>query len=276
MVSANVNSVASKFKYQGQELEESLGLNMYEFKYRFYDAAIGRFSSIDPLADVYVYNSTYAFQENKLGLGSEFEGKEIRLHDWLVKEGASAVAKELDKKMDGVGMRKTEKSVAFKNLYKMYKLQKSDNKGKAERFARNSGLSGLEDGNADAFRHSLFNALNTQTVGEKVTKELGDAHEEDRPSQDAKAKKMDLHNNGVGKEVSEDNPDASIMDIASKLLDKMENGELITIDSKGNVTKSTLSKTDKESVLKNLQKLNGNGFTPKQQTQEDKKKKSNY
>ena len=70
MVSANVNSVASKFKYQGQELEESLGLNMYEFKYRFYDAAIGRFSSIDPLADVYVYNSTYAFQENKLGLGS--------------------------------------------------------------------------------------------------------------------------------------------------------------------------------------------------------------
>ena len=45
----------------------------------FYDAAIGRFSSIDPLADVYVYNSTYAFQENKLGLGSEFEGKEIRL-----------------------------------------------------------------------------------------------------------------------------------------------------------------------------------------------------
>ena len=58
-----------------------------------------------------------------------------------------------------------------------------------------------------------------------------------------------------------------------KTLDKLTDGELVTIDSKGNVTKSTLSKTDKANVLKNLQKLNGNGLSPKQQTQEDKKKK---
>ena len=121
-------------------MTEDLGLNVYEFKYRFYDAAIGRFWSIDPLADVYVYNSTYAFQENKLGLGSEFEGKEIKLFEWLVKEGTTKVAKELDKKMDGVGMKKTEKSVASKNLKKMYKLQKSNNQYKATKFAENSGL----------------------------------------------------------------------------------------------------------------------------------------
>ncbi|WP_440881298.1 hypothetical protein [Tenacibaculum sp. C7A-26P2] len=63
--------------------------------------------------------------------------------------------------MDGVGMKKTEKSVASKHLYKMYQLQKSDNKGKAERFAKKSGLGGLHNGPGDAFRHSLFNALNT-------------------------------------------------------------------------------------------------------------------
>ena len=270
VVSSNGNSTAQKWKFQKQELTEDLGYNIYEYRYRHYDASIGRFISIDPLADTYVYNSTYAFQENKLGLGTEVEGKELQLHDWLVREGTTYAAKELDKKMDGVGMKKTEKSVASKNLYKMYQLQKSGNKGKAEKFAENSGLGGLRDGKGDALRHSLFNALNTQTVGKKVTKELGDAHEEDR-SPDPEAKKMDLHNNGVGRKVGEDNPDASIMDIASKLLDKMENGEMITLDSKGNVTKSTLSKTDKAKILKNLQKLNKNGLTPKQQAKEDKK-----
>ncbi len=256
MVRGTVNNLK---QYQGQEYAEELGLNVYEFKYRFYNPEIGRFWSIDPLADVYVYNSTYAFQENKLGLGSEFEGKEIRLHDWLVREGSAAVAKELDKKMDAVGMQKTEKSVASKNLYKMYKLQKSDNKGKAERFAQNSGLGGLHNGSGDALRHALFNALNTQTVGEKLTKELGDAHEEDRPNQPVNEKKMDLNNNEVGRDVAKNNPDASIFELATKLLDKLESGKMLTLDSKGNITKSKLSKKQKAQILKNLQKLDENG-----------------
>jgi len=72
------NSTAQKFKtYQDQEINEDLGYNMHEFKYRHYDAAIGRFVTIDPLADEYTYNSTYAFQENKLGLGIELEGLEL-------------------------------------------------------------------------------------------------------------------------------------------------------------------------------------------------------
>ncbi|WP_123902435.1 hypothetical protein [Epilithonimonas hispanica] len=34
--------------------------------------------NIDPLAEKYAYNSTYAFQENKMGLGRELEGLELR------------------------------------------------------------------------------------------------------------------------------------------------------------------------------------------------------
>ena len=48
VVSSNSNSVASKFKFQGQELEESLGLDMYEFDLRQYDPALGRFMTTDP------------------------------------------------------------------------------------------------------------------------------------------------------------------------------------------------------------------------------------
>ena len=33
--------------------------------------------SVDPLAEKYAYNSTYAFQENKMGLGRELEGLEL-------------------------------------------------------------------------------------------------------------------------------------------------------------------------------------------------------
>lgn len=44
--------------------------------------------SVDPLADKYTYNSPYAFQENKMGLGIELEGLEVkRLRGGLKKLG---------------------------------------------------------------------------------------------------------------------------------------------------------------------------------------------
>lgn len=63
--------------YQKQEFTEDLGLNTHEWKYRVSDPAIGRFWQIDPLAEGYYYNSTYAFQENKMGMGIELEGLEL-------------------------------------------------------------------------------------------------------------------------------------------------------------------------------------------------------
>lgn len=67
----------NKYKYQGQERQDELGLNWDSFKWRNYDYAIGRFMSIDPLAEDYPYNSTYAFQENRMGMGRELEGLEL-------------------------------------------------------------------------------------------------------------------------------------------------------------------------------------------------------
>ncbi len=74
-----MNFQPSTFHFQliYQERQDELGLNWDSFKYRNYDYAIGRFMSVDPLAEKYPYNSTYAFQENKLGLGRELEGLEL-------------------------------------------------------------------------------------------------------------------------------------------------------------------------------------------------------
>lgn len=65
-----------KYGFQGQEFTDDLDLNMHEWKYRMSDPALGRFWQIDPLAESYYYNSTYAFAENRVIDGNELEGLE--------------------------------------------------------------------------------------------------------------------------------------------------------------------------------------------------------
>ena len=77
---------------RGSGGQDELGLNWDSFKWRNYDYAIGRFMSIDPLAEKYTYNSPYAFQENKLGMGREIEGLEMMPWDQLVTYLAVKVA----------------------------------------------------------------------------------------------------------------------------------------------------------------------------------------
>jgi RHS repeat-associated protein len=70
------NSVDQRYKFQGQEHIDDLGLNWDSFKWRNYMPDIGRFFNVDPLAEKYVHNSTYAFAENKVITFVELEGLE--------------------------------------------------------------------------------------------------------------------------------------------------------------------------------------------------------
>ena len=63
-----------RYKFQEQEHDTSTG--WIAFKWRNYNRRYRRFFNIDPLAESYVHNSTYAFAENKVITFRELEGLE--------------------------------------------------------------------------------------------------------------------------------------------------------------------------------------------------------
>ena len=67
-------SEKTRYKFQAQELDETT--RWYAFKYRNHDPVLGRFFNVDPLAEMYLYNSTYAFSENNITNNRELEGLE--------------------------------------------------------------------------------------------------------------------------------------------------------------------------------------------------------
>ncbi len=61
MADISTNPDAQQFKYSGKELDRSFGLDLYDFHARQQDAKLGRFNSIDPLAEKYYRLSPYSY-----------------------------------------------------------------------------------------------------------------------------------------------------------------------------------------------------------------------
>ena len=62
-VFANSTSV-QPYKYNGKELDTKKGLNWYDYGARHYDAAVGRFATVDPSSESYYETSPYAYCYN--------------------------------------------------------------------------------------------------------------------------------------------------------------------------------------------------------------------
>ena len=52
------------YKYNGKEFDAKKGLNLYDYGARHYDAALGRFATVDPSAENYFNTSLYAYCGN--------------------------------------------------------------------------------------------------------------------------------------------------------------------------------------------------------------------
>ncbi len=59
-----LGTLQNKFKYNGKELQDDLDLNWYDYGARMYDASIGRWHVVDPLAEMYNSLSEYHCSRN--------------------------------------------------------------------------------------------------------------------------------------------------------------------------------------------------------------------
>ena len=61
IVRSHANSIAERFKFNNKEYTEALGFNLYEYGSRLYDPAAILFTSIDPKATDFYFQSPYVY-----------------------------------------------------------------------------------------------------------------------------------------------------------------------------------------------------------------------
>ncbi|NCT16961.1 MAG: hypothetical protein COW66_06740 [Flavobacteriaceae bacterium CG18_big_fil_WC_8_21_14_2_50_34_36] len=78
MPGRHANTSDYRYGFQGQEMDDEIKGegNSVNYTFRMHDPRVGRFFAVDPLERIYVWNSPYAFGENRVIDGVELEGLE--------------------------------------------------------------------------------------------------------------------------------------------------------------------------------------------------------
>ena len=61
LMGESTGGAAQPYKYNGKELDRMHGLDWYDYGARHYDAVLGRWMCVDPLAEKYVWTSPYLY-----------------------------------------------------------------------------------------------------------------------------------------------------------------------------------------------------------------------
>jgi RHS repeat-associated protein len=87
------------YKYNGKELQDELGLAMYDYGARFYDPATGRWYTIDQMAEKYDEASPYAYALNNPVIYIDPDGNQVE----MCCEGFQKFMRKLDRAAEYYG-----------------------------------------------------------------------------------------------------------------------------------------------------------------------------
>ncbi len=69
------NALENKYKYNGKEFQDDFNLDWHDYGARFYDAQIGRFHTLDPMAEKFYFQTTYCYAANNPIMFIDYNGE---------------------------------------------------------------------------------------------------------------------------------------------------------------------------------------------------------